>query len=153
MRSFAFASLVVAAAVFGACSAVDDFNKFTFDDGGGGGGDMAGALPGFGQACTDSCAPGASAPSRPLMCAKMIGSRTVPGGICTRTCTAGSIISCSDYGVGVADCVHVEGMDLCLPHCDPSIGRNCRTNFSCCANQAVVTMMGTCAPSTTDLCH
>ncbi len=153
MRSFAFASLVAVAAVFGACSAVDNFTKFTFVDGGGGG-DMTGAqLPGFGQQCTDTCAPGASAPSRPLMCVKMFGSRMVPGGICTRTCTAGSIISCSDYGTGVADCVTVEGMDLCLPHCDPSIGRNCRTNFSCCANHNVVTTMGDCAPSTTDLCH
>jgi hypothetical protein len=153
MRSFAFASLVVAAAVFGACSAVDDFNKFTFVDGGGGDDMTGGALPGFGQGCTDTCAPGASAPTRPLMCLKMIGSRTVPGGICTRTCTAGSVISCSDYGVGVADCVTVEGMDLCLPHCDPSIGRNCRTGFSCCASNNVVTTMGDCAPSTTDLCH
>ena len=154
MRNVAFASLVVAAATFGACSAVDDFRKFTFVDGGGGGGDMTGAqLPNFGQACTDSCAPGPSAPSRPLMCVKMIGSRTVPGGICTRTCTAGSVISCSDYGVGAADCVHVEGMDLCLPHCDETLGRNCRTGFSCCANQAVVTTNGDCAPSTTDLCH
>jgi hypothetical protein len=152
MRSLAFASLVIGAAIFGACSAVDDFTRFSFTDGGGGG-DMAGTLPNFGQPCTDACAPGASAPARPLTCVKMIGSRSVPNGICTRTCIAGSVVSCSDYGIGAADCVTVENTDLCLPHCDPSIGRNCRTNFSCCANHNVVTTMGACAPSTTDLCH
>ena len=52
-----------------------------------------------------------------------------------------------------ADCVTVENMDVCLPHCDPSLGRNCRTNYSCCANHNVVTAAGDCAPSTTDLCH
>ena len=155
MRNVAFASLIVAAATFGACSAVDDFRKFSFADGGGGGGDMTGEqLPGFGQACTDACAPGQSAPSgHPLTCFKMIGSRTVQGGICTRTCTAGTGIGCIDYGVGAADCVQVEGMDLCLPHCDATLGRNCRTGFSCCAAQQVVTTNGDCAPSTTDLCH
>jgi hypothetical protein len=153
MRSVAFASLVVVAALIGACTAVDDFNKFSFNDGGAG--DL-GKLPGFGQACTDSCEPGASAPARPLVCVHMLGSRTVPnGGICTRTCTAGGAtnVSCSDYGVDTAACVTVENMDLCLPRCDPSIGRNCRTGFSCCDSHNVVTVAGECAPPQTDLCH
>jgi hypothetical protein len=155
MRTLAFASLVVAAAAIGACSAIDDFNKFTFVDSGIIDTDMGGGgLPGFGQACTDTCAPGAGAPTRPLMCLKMLGSRTVPGGMCTRTCavTAG-ITACDDYGVGVADCVTVEGMSVCLPHCDATLGRNCRTGYSCCATQNVVTVNGDCAPPQTDLCH
>lgn len=153
MRNSAFASLVVVAAVLGACSAVDDFTKFTFTDGGGGvNTDMGGALPEFGQACVDACAVGPD-PTRPLMCFHMFGSRTVPGGMCTRDCIVGSAISCTNLGIGAADCVTVENMALCLPHCDPSLGRNCRNNYSCCANHAVVTDAGNCAPSTTDLCH
>jgi hypothetical protein len=152
MRSFAFASLLVVAALFGACSAVDDFRKFTFTDGGSVDTDMGGVLPEFGQPCVDTCAVGPD-PARPLMCVHSFGSRSAPGGICTRTCSVGSVISCSNFGVGVADCVTIESMDLCLPHCDPSIGRNCRTNYSCCANHNVVTNAGDCAPSTTDLCH
>jgi hypothetical protein len=155
MRSFAFASLVVVAAVIGACSAVDDFRKFTFTDGGSINTDMGGNLPGFGQACTDACDPGPGASSgRPNTCFHMIGSRSVPGGICTRTCTPGGAISCTDYGVGVADCVTVEGIALCLPHCGTIIGRACRgTGWECCANHNAVTDSGDCAPSTTDLCH
>ncbi|MCU1282349.1 MAG: hypothetical protein JWM53_5895 [bacterium] len=153
MRNLAFASLLAAAALIGACSAVDDFTKFTFVDGGGGPVDTdMGGLPGFGQACTDSCAVGAD-PTHPLTCFHMFGSRTVTGGMCTRTCNMGSPISCTNLGIGSADCVTVEGMDLCLPHCDASLGRNCRTNFSCCANRAVVNGAGDCAPPTTDLCR
>ncbi len=151
MRSLAFASLLVIAGIVGACSAVDNFNKFTFTDGGASG-DMLG-LPGFGQPCTDSCAPGATA-SQPLMCFHMFGSRTIPGGICTRTCTmAAGQAACADYGLDVAACATVEGMDVCLPRCDPSLGRNCRTGFSCCANMNVVTVAGACAPTQTNLCH
>lgn len=153
MRSFAFASLVVIAAIAGACSAVDDFRKFSFTDGGVDT-DMGGPLPGFGQACTDACDPGPGATlGRPLTCFRMIGSRTAPGGMCTRTCTPGSIIACSDFGPGVADCVTVEGIALCLPHCGSINGKNCRTNWECCANHNAVTDSGNCAPSTTDLCH
>jgi hypothetical protein len=153
MRSIVFASLVAVAAVCGACTAIDDFSKFTFVDSGVVNTDMGGGnLPGFGQACTDSCAPGASAPARPLTCFTMLGSRAVPGGMCTRTCTP-TAISCSDYGVGVADCVTVEGTAVCLPHCDASLGRECRTGFSCCASGNVVTVNGDCAPPQTDLCH
>ena len=54
MRNFAFASLVVVAAFIGACSAVDDFSKFTFIDGGAVDTDMGSGLPGFGQACVDT---------------------------------------------------------------------------------------------------
>ena len=151
MRSFAFASLVVVAALFGACSAVDDFRKFTFADGGALNTDMGG-LPEFGQPCTDTCAVG-SDPTHPLMCFRSFGSRLAPGGICTHTCSATVAASCVGLGVGVADCVTVENMDVCLPHCDPSVGRNCRTGYSCCANHNVVNDAGDCAPSTTDLCH
>ena len=152
MRSFAFASLVVVAAAFGACSAVDDFRKFSFADGGGALDDMGTGLPEFGQACVDSCAVGPD-PTHPLMCFHSFGSRTAPGGICTRTCSASVAASCVSLGLGAADCVTVENMDVCLPHCDPSVGRNCRTNYSCCANHNVVTNAGDCAPSATDLCH
>ena len=114
---------------------------------------MGRPLPGFGQACVDICDPGAGATSgRSLTCFHMFGSRSVPGGMCTRTCTPG-VAACSDYGVAAADCVTVEGIAVCLPHCDSTLGRNCRTNFSCCANHNVVTAAGDCAPSTTDLCH
>ena len=114
---------------------------------------MGGALPKFGQACVDTCDPGPGASAgRALTCFNMIGSRSVPGGMCTRTCTPGAT-GCIDYGVGVADCVTVEGIALCLPHCDATLGRNCRTGFGCCANGNVVTNAGDCAPSTTDLCH
>jgi hypothetical protein len=152
MRNFAFASLVVVAALIGACSAVDDFRKFTFADGGAVDTDMGSGLPEFGQACVDSCAAGPDA-AHPLQCFRMFGSRTAPGGICTHTCSAGVISSCLGLGTGAADCVTVENMDVCLPHCDLSVGRNCRTNYSCCANHNVVTNAGDCAPSTTDLCH
>ncbi|HEX9104071.1 MAG TPA: hypothetical protein VF997_17790 [Polyangia bacterium] len=151
MRNFAFASLVVAVAVIGACSAVDDFTKFKFSDGGATG-DMNGALPEFGQACVDACAVGAD-PAHPLSCYHMFGMIAVPGGICTHSCNPASVVSCAGIGIGVADCVTVENTDVCLPHCDPSVGRNCRTNYSCCANHNVVTDVGDCAPSTTDLCH
>ena len=150
MRSLAFASIVVAAALLGACTAVDNFNDFHFVDGGAVR-DMTGAPPGFGQPCTDSCAPGSVA-NRPLSCVKTLGSIPVPGGICTHSCQASlGTIGCSD--LTDASCVTVENMDVCLPHCDPSVGRNCRTNYSCCANHNVVTNAGDCAPSTTDLCH
>ncbi len=154
MRNVAFASMVVVAAVLGACSAVDNFNKFTFADGGGVNTDMGGPLPGFGQACVDACEPGPGAASgRPLSCFHMFGSKSVPAGMCTRSCTPGSVAACSDYGIGVADCVTIENIDVCLPHCDPSIGRNCRTNYSCCNNHNIVIDAGDCAPPDTDLCH
>ncbi|HXU72714.1 MAG TPA: hypothetical protein VN947_25505 [Polyangia bacterium] len=153
MRSLAFASLVFIAAAAGACSAIDDFNKFTFSDGGGVNTDMGGLLPAFGQACVDACDPGPGAVAgRALTCFHMFGSRSVPGGMCTRTCTPGAA-ACIDYGVGVADCVTVEGIALCLPHCDATMARGCRSNYECCANHNVVTNAGDCAPSQTDLCH
>jgi hypothetical protein len=154
MRNLAFASLVAVAALVGACSAIDDFNKFTFSDGGAVNTDMGGgSLPGFGQACVDVCGPGAGAAAgRALTCFHMFGGRSIPGGMCTRTCTVGAI-GCLEYGANGADCVTVEGIAVCLPHCDATIGRNCRSNFSCCANNNVVTTAGDCAPSTTDLCH
>jgi hypothetical protein len=155
MRNFAFASLVVVAGIVGACSAVDDFRKFSFTDGGGVDTDMGGNLPGFGQPCTDTCDPGPGASlGRPLTCFHMFGSRTVPGGMCTRSCTPGAV-SCTDFGVGVADCVTVEGIAVCLPHCGSLVGRGCRssTGWECCANHNAVTDSGDCAPSTTDLCH
>src|SRR2546421_555228 len=114
MRSLAFASLVILAAavtVVGACSAVDNFNHFKFaDDGGAGDAMTGGGLPGFGQPCTDQCQGGDAL--RPVMCVKSLGGKTVPGGICTRGCTVGGAVSCSDFAD--AACVHVEGMDVCL---------------------------------------
>jgi hypothetical protein len=154
MRKLAFASLVALAAVIGACSAIDDFHKFHFSDGGGLAGDMGGStLPGFGQACVDTCDPGPGAAlGRSLTCFHNFGSQSIPGGMCTRTCTPG-VAACIDYGTGVADCVTVEGMAVCLPHCDSTVGRGCRSGFECCANGHAVTMAGDCAPSQTDLCH
>jgi hypothetical protein len=129
-------------ALLGGCTAVDNFDKFTFVD--------AGTLPGFGQACMTDCAQ--PNPLRPLMCYHMFGSRNVPGGMCTRSCTASlGPLACSDFPD--AACVTVEGMDVCLLRCDPSIGRNCRNNYSCCANHTVVTGPGTCAPTESDVCH
>ncbi len=154
MRNLAFASLVSLSALFGACSAIDDFTKFKFSDGGGGVDmDMGGANPpDFGQACVDSCAPGAGATAgHPLTCFHTFGSRTVPGGMCTRACTPG-VAACIEYGANAADCVTVEGISVCLPHCDSTIGRNCRTDYSCCNNMAVVTTAGDCAPSNANIC-
>jgi hypothetical protein len=85
------------------------------------------------------------------MCVKMLNNVTVPGGMCTRQCVAGTLTSCNDYPDAL--CGHVEGMDVCLQRCDPSLGRNCRTGFSCCDNQHVVTVAGLCAPTQSDLCH
>ena len=152
MRNLAFASLVAIAAVLGACSAIDDFTKFKFSDGGEVNTDMGAAnLPDFGQPCVDQCAPGAGgAAGRPLTCMHMFGSKTAPGGMCTRACT--TAIGCLEYGVNVADCVTIEGISVCLPHCDATTGRNCRSNYSCCSMGNVVTTAGDCAPSTTDLC-
>src|SRR5439155_4505512 len=113
--SLAFASLVLVAASLGACSAVDNFEKFKFVQDAGAD-DLAMGLPGFGQPCTDQCQVGNAL--RPLMCLKMLGSRTIPGGMCTRGCTIGGSISCSDYPDAV--CTLVESTDVCLPRCDPS---------------------------------
>lgn len=150
MRGPAFAFL--ASALLCACSAVDDFGKFHFvEDGGHPGGDMAGGgLPGFDEACTTACAPGPSAPARPLMCYMMFGTRPVPGGDCTRTCVAGLPISCTDYGEAV--CRRVENMDVCLRSCNPSLGHNCRSGFDCCASGMPTTGQGACAPANTDFC-
>ena len=61
MRNLAFASLVIVDATLGACSAVDDFRKFKFTDGGSIDTDMMGNLPGFSSGATPStrsaCAP------------------------------------------------------------------------------------------------
>jgi hypothetical protein len=150
----AFAFLLASTVALASCSAVDDFGKFHFADGGSGDMtvvDMTGAgLPGFGEACTTECTPGPSAPSRPLMCLQMFGPRQIPGGECTRACVAGSVISCTDYGDAV--CAHVEGMDVCLRGCNPALGHNCRSGFDCCANQQPTTGPGACAPTNTDYC-
>jgi hypothetical protein len=138
-------ALILCALVAGACSAVDNYNdfKFVLD----GGSDMIANLPTFGQACTDVCAPA----TRPLSCYKMFGSKTVPGGMCTHSCTASlGNIGCAD--LNEANCVTVENMDVCLPRCDESTGRNCRSNYSCCASMMTVTGPGSCAPTMTDLC-
>jgi hypothetical protein len=148
MRGLAFAFLALV--TFDGCSAVDDFSKFKFADDGGSTDMAGGALPGFGEACTNECAPGQSAPTRPLMCYTMFGSRMVPGGDCTRSCIPGLAISCTDYGDAV--CAHVEGMDVCLRGCNPTMGHNCRTGYDCCANMTSTTGPGACAPTGTDFC-
>jgi hypothetical protein len=149
VRSLAFASLVCLGALVGACTAVDNFNDFHFVDGGGVG--DGGQLPGFGQACTDTCAPGPVA-NRPLSCFTQIGGKPAPGGICTHSCTASiGAITCGDLPDAV--CVTVENTDLCLPRCDLSMGRGCRKDYSCCAAGNTVTGPGACAPSQTNLCH
>jgi hypothetical protein len=148
MRALGLVAALGLAALVGACTAIDNFNHFSFVYDAGAE-DML-PEPNFGQACSDTCAQ--PVPSRPLMCLHMIGSRTAQGGICTRTCTASAgAAACSDFADAV--CVTVEGMDLCLPHCDPSVGRNCRTGYACCDNHNVITTAGACAPPTTDLCH
>jgi hypothetical protein len=147
MRSLAFASLLFAAAL-GACSAVDNFDKFKFVDDGGTGGDMTGQPPGFGQPCTDQCQTAVA--SRPLTCLKTINGETIPGGMCTRQCSPGTAIACSEYPDAV--CTHIESMDLCLPRCDASLGRGCRTGLACCDNRHIVSLAGACAPPNTDLC-
>lgn len=152
MRNSAIALALVAAAALAACSAIDNFNKyhFVYDGGSDDLGDMTPALPTFGQACTDQCA--SPNPMRPLTCYHAIGSVTAPGGICTHACNATlGAISCSDLPDAV--CVTVENMDLCLVRCDPSMGKNCRVDYACCAGGKVTTMPGACAPTETNLCH
>jgi hypothetical protein len=123
------------------CTAIDDFDRFTF-------GDM-GPLPGFGEPCNGQCAVGNV--DRPLECYSKIGDRDVPGGMCTRACNILLLTSCSDYPDAV--CVHVQGIDICLQRCNPSINVNCRTGFSCCDSMQPVNGPGACAPPETDLCH
>jgi hypothetical protein len=153
MRAFFLGLVLVAAGALGACSAVDNFNRFHFVSDGGtdlAGADMTPALPTFGQACVDQCA--SPSPMHALTCFHMFGQISAPGGICTHSCNAQlGNLGCSD--VPDANCVTVEGMDVCLPRCDPSLGKNCRPNYGCCANGQVVTGQGSCAPTDTNLCH
>ena len=153
MRGFAFASLLVLAATLGACSAVDDFRKFTFTDGGTGRRRHEREPARLRPAVHRQLRPRRRRRARPpahLLPHVRLAHR--PGRHVHARVHAGTVASCSDYGIGVADCVVVEGIAVCLPHCDPSIGRNCRTNYSCCANNNVVTTSGDCAPSEADLC-
>ena len=155
MRNSAFASLLAVAAVVGACSAVDDFTKFTFTDAGAVDTDMgAGGLPGFGQPCTGTCAIGPE-PTHPLTCFSAFGSVTVPGGICTHTCTLPGAAGCTGLGSGEADCVLIENTQVCLPQCNPNGGKSCRNSigWGCCANRNVVTNTGDCAPTMSNLCR
>ncbi len=151
MRGLAFAAVVAAATVLGACSAVDNFNDFKFDKDAGTAADLTPPLPGFGEPCPDGICAVGSTPLRPLMCVTMMGSVSVPGGICTRPCTTTIMTSCSDYQD--AACTTVENMDWCLQRCDPSMGRGCRPGFACCANGAMTMNAGECAPAMTNLCH
>lgn len=144
MRGRAFALwLLLAGGTLGACSALDDFDRFHFTDAGVAGADLG--LPGFGAACVDQCGPG-------LTCLHSLNGKTFAGGMCTHACnpTLGPV-ACSD--VPDAVCAGLENMGLCLPRCDPSMGRACRAGYSCCANGHEVTMMGACAPPDTNLCH
>jgi hypothetical protein len=115
----------------GACSAVDNFNNFTFG-GSGAHPDMRGPAgtpdmgpPTFGEACT----PGNCAGS--LTCYTSFPNDTVPGGICSQSCNSG-LGSCAD--VPNAVCVQVSqsggGTDVCLERC--TIGQTCRSGFKCC---------------------
>lgn len=153
MRASLFAIVLVAAGALGACSAVDNFNHFHFVYDGGtdlAGADMTPAPPSFGQACVDQCA--SPTVARPVTCYHMFGSVTVPGGMCTHGCNASlGNIGCSD--LPDSTCVTVENMDVCLPRCDTSLGKNCRPNYACCSGGKVVTDAGNCAPMDANLCH
>jgi hypothetical protein len=148
--------LVVASLALGACSAVDDFSKFKFQDDAGaavtgdmaGGGDLAsvdmtpvGTVPGFGQPCTTVCAVG-------LTCAKEFGGKApAPGGICTRSC---AVMTCSD--LPNATCVSLNNIEVCMPRCNPSQNQSCRPSYLCCDGNSQTTGMGACSPPNTDFC-
>jgi hypothetical protein len=144
MRGWMLALVVAAAALGGACSAVDDFTRFSFTDGGvDGGGRDGGGLPGFGEACTVACN---SSVLNPLTCVKSFGGKDAPGGICTRQCS--SQLICHDLPNSM--CLSVEGTSYCMPICMG--GGTCRTGWDCCADRKVTSGTGACAPSTTDFC-
>jgi hypothetical protein len=135
------ALVAMATALFGGCSAVDDFTRFSFTDGGTGGGDLSG-VPGFGEACTTVCN---GTLLSPLTCFKDFGGKEAPGGICTRPC--GNQLACSS--LPNAMCLTVQGTAVCLPTCN---GGGCRSGYQCCANRDTTNGPGACAPSTTDFC-
>jgi hypothetical protein len=139
----------------GACSAVDNFNNFTFPGGPSGHPDMRGsanlpdmARPNFGEACN----PGDCANS--LTCYTNLGTDPAPGGICSHACNSG-LGSCSDVPNGV--CIEVSttggGTSVCLERC--SLGQSCRTGFKCCMASVPGPGAGefACAPDGASFCH
>jgi hypothetical protein len=147
VRSLAFASLIVIAAL-AACSAVDDFTRFKFVEDGGSRAhdDLAGSpLPGFGDSCSSACD---SNLLHPLSCFQDFNGKTAPGGICTRQCS--SAAACADLPDAV--CVTVENIAVCLPRCDLFASKTCRSMYDCCANGKPA-VAGACAPTDTSLCH
>jgi len=136
--------LVLACALAGACSAVDDFTAFRFvDDGGasdlfGVGGDLAGSVVG------DPCNVGGC--SDGLTCFGAVGNASFPGGLCSRPCGGGT--SCPAR----SSCAQIDGTALCLQSCNPTVGIDCRAGWSCCDGQRVVLGPGLCAPSSSNFC-
>lgn len=92
-----------------------------------------------GAPCSGACAD-------ELTCFTMAGSATLPDGLCSRTCAAGT-----DCPSGM-QCGTIEGVMLCLPACDPSAGVGCRSGYSCCSNQLIATGPGACAPPSSNFC-
>lgn len=137
----------------GGSSAQDLAAGVALADGSGGANDLAGDLasaadmtqstPEVGAACTGSCAGG-------LTCYTMTGSpgnmTPLPGGFCSKPCAGPGDCPAS------AQCGTIEGAQICVPTCNPSMGVSCRSGYSCCANQQIVTTMGGCGPTSSNFC-
>jgi hypothetical protein len=149
--------LVLGALLACGCTAIDDFGKFKFVDGGDGGadgsaGDLAATATGnFGQPCNQGFTCNAGPTGAPLDC-----NRDLPGTMCTRACDHLTSPLCVDFGAGKADCVPTPDGDLCLPTCF-TVENNfpCRdSNYICCGanNMPKPNGPGVCGP-TTGMCH
>lgn len=106
--------------------------------------DMTQPMAEVGGACAGSCAGG-------LTCYTMTGTpgnmTSLPGGFCSKPCAGPS-----DCPASSAQCATIEGTQLCVPNCNPSLGVSCRSGYSCCANQQVVSGMGGCGPTSSNFC-
>lgn len=146
---------LVLSASSGGCSAIDNFGRFTFNDGGATGDASSSAdsgLAAFGQACTpNECQQyGMSAAQPTTMCEMKVGSSAdniFPGGMCTRACTA--LAPCVEYNGGgtAALCEPLFGGMYCLAVCNVGNAPPCRKNYNCCNMGGLTTGPGACVPS------
>src|SRR5581483_6503676 len=107
------------------------------------GGDLAIATGNFGEPCNPGTTCEHGLGTFTLMC-----HAELPGTMCTRGCTGG-MAACSDYGLGAAACVPVNGGYLCMPTClSPANPGPCRPGYVCC-NMGVITTTGpgACVPA------
>jgi hypothetical protein len=145
--------LVVMFAMSTGCSAIDNFERFTFDDGGSDAGSDGGAvLSAFGDGCKANGCEQYNA-ARPTMCEQSVGNgNSFPEGMCTRVCTPG-VGACTDYvtvGAG-ALCAPLFNSNYCLLQCNVPNAEPCRKNYNCCNTTGPTSGPGVCVPA--DACH